>query len=170
MYYAPWPLLRRAHTGSFATLCSAGRECRCWHGRLIPESRAHGPCSSNGRRCRGSQRRLCSDWWRPFAPNPRGTIESPALDSRLRRTAGFPWRRNAFPRRAAGAETAGRLRKFNFNPPPGSARGKMNSRGDEREWERKKNVTSLPARLIARAPFLRGPGALYFISLPRLLL
>lgn len=149
--YAPWLLLRLARTGSFATLCSAGRECRCWHGRLIPESRAHGPCSSNDRRCRGLQRRLCSDWWRPFAPNPRGTTESLALDSRLRRTVGSPWRRNVFPRRAAGVEIAGRLRKFNFNPPIGSACAKMNSRGGE-----KKNVTSLlPPRVYSARGLFR---------------
>lgn len=146
--YALWPLLRRARTGSSATLSSASRECRCWHGRLIPESRAHGPYSSNDRRCRSSQRRLCSDWWRPFAPNRRGTTESPASDSRLRRTAESPWRRNVFPRRAAGVETADRLRKFNFNPP---LSGQL-----ARKWtrvEEKKKVTSL---LLPRVYSVRG--------------
>lgn len=147
--YTPWPLLRRARTGPFVTLCSAGRECRYWHDRLIPESRVHGPCSSNGRRCQGSQRRLCLDWWRPSAPNSHGTTGSPALDCRLRRTAGSPWRRNAFPRRAAGAETAGRLRKFNFNSLRISSRENEVSRGGG-----KKNVTSLPpARLFRRSLF-----------------
>jgi len=146
----PWPLLRQAHIGSFATLCWAARECRCWHGQLILESRAHGPCSSNGRQCQSLQRRLCSDCWRPFGPNPRGTTRSRALDSRLRRTAGSPWRRNVFPQRAAGAETAGRLRKFNFNPPSRSAFARNELVG----WEGEKMLL----------PYCRASISAYFES------
>jgi len=134
--YAPWPLPRRARTGSSATRCSAGRGYRCWRIRSVPESRARGPCSSNVRPCPDPRRRLYWGWWRPFAPSPRGTRGCPASDSRPRRTAGSRWRRNAFPRIQGGAETAGRLkREFNFSLLPG--RG-----GQFREMNSRKNVTS----------------------------